>query len=356
MAQVPVFSSLDDKSKIFTTETFETKDQVGKFLEGVCQDTTSYWRGTESATHKLYTTLQRFWIKNDMPVEPNAVHDYIEKINSAALEWQGGAFRNYIEHSSGEKYPSIFSMLAVLRHHGTPAPYTDWSRNPLVGLYFMSQGDTCESVKPIENYCSLYQVSNDHMWFSRNVKSFSLRDEEYQALQHVSRSDPQQLEQMAIHLKIGEELLDDRMAVERAFAQNTLMRYSQILSGAVFRIEDQPTDPYKWGINNNLNIINQEGLFVYNGHPTISLEESTTEMLNSFAKQPDSITSQVSIGDRGQKAVQTNKEVKCYNFHRRLCPYILKKISEGPKPITQAYLFPNLYDMADHVLNEYRSN
>jgi hypothetical protein len=78
-----------------------------------------------------------------------------------------------------------------------------------------------------------------------------------------------------------------------------------------------------FSLNNSKNILNQEGVFLWNAHPTKPVEL---------------------IGDEMYKEGQTPKEAReysfcnCFNIHKSLEPHIRKRLDEDG--ITKDYIYP----------------
>src|SRR5688500_13352585 len=90
-------------------------------------------------------------------------------------EWNGNFFKRYLSNYKISVF-SIFSALSVLRHHGTPTPLLDWSRNPLVALLFAAHSTNhyntdCE----IEQYFSLYEMKEEHPVYGLDSRGLILK-------------------------------------------------------------------------------------------------------------------------------------------------------------------------------------
>ena len=105
------------------------KDDHGEVLSGTADDRRDrppgiWYRGLPSETMALLPTLHR----EKMPVE-----DEVHLMN----RFKQNAHQFLSERPQGEWE---WSLLA--RHHGLPSRLMDWTENPLVGLFFASQGES----------------------------------------------------------------------------------------------------------------------------------------------------------------------------------------------------------------------
>jgi hypothetical protein len=94
---------------------------------------------------------------------------------------------------------------------------------------------------------------------------------------------------------------------------------------AAWIITDAPGSFVQWSINNNYNIVNQEGLFIVNAHPNDPFEE----ILSS----------------------QGSDKLYCYEFHKSLQHYILNRLLDFG--IHNDFIYPNLYRLAENSLTSY---
>ncbi|MCX6310645.1 MAG: FRG domain-containing protein [Bacteroidetes bacterium] len=353
MGELSTYKTLEEKEKIFSVVNFETKSQVDDFLNNLETNKKYIWRGSAQANHKLYTSLQRFWIINDMANQNENVEEYLNYVCKEALLWHGGLFKRYIENISGDKHPSIFSILSVLRHHGTATPYTDWTRNPLIALFFGSEGKARESSNQIENYFSLYAISEDHTFVKMSAKDYSYNPKEMEYIHKTIQEESINKVEFAELLGVSVEELNNKILVRKQLSVPALFKYSTSTEhAAVFRIEDFPGDEFSWGVNNNLNIINQEGLFLFNIHPTKPLEETIGLLMEHYAIKGTN-TPNIPKEVRDKKVEEINKGIICYNFHKRLSTYIKNELRKYKPKITQDYLFPSFNDLSSFTQNSY---
>jgi hypothetical protein len=88
----------------------------------------------------------------------------------------------------------------------------------------------------------------------------------------------------------------------------------------------------QYKIVNNLNIINQKGLFFYNNHPWYPLERTFVEYIQTVIKK---------IGrEKFDEMRMIDRVSGCFNIHKSLIPEIRKRLND--KGITRSFIYPDL--------------
>ena len=100
-------------------------------------------------------------------------------------------------------------------------------------------------------------------------------------------------------------------------------------------------------MRNNLNILNQEGLYLFNPAPKKSIEEFLVEKYSKELKanHNSSEISQIYLGNNV-------KHFHCFDINKKLRNYIRKRIEmEG---ITKNYIYPDLNTMKKDYYKNFR--
>ena len=165
------YKDLIEKENSFERVLVKTKSDFTDLFDSILKGgSDSIWRGLSESKFKHYTSLQRFWIQNDLEKTNEEVEKFLKHIFNYSKQWNSDFFRKYFENY-GPVYFPIISALSILRHHGTPTPMLDWSRNPLVALFFgVSSADSYQSSNEIDNYFSLYEMKSSHPYYSHDLK------------------------------------------------------------------------------------------------------------------------------------------------------------------------------------------
>ncbi|HTF03123.1 MAG TPA: FRG domain-containing protein, partial [Bacteroidia bacterium] len=168
MGELKIYQTLEEKSSNFGVARIDTKIQFDDFFDER-KSGNSIWRGMPDASHKLYTSLQRFWITNDLDKIEDNIFDYLESVIDGTLQWQNQTITNYYKHLTNQD-PSFLAVLSLLRHHDSPSPLIDWTRNPKVALLFALMEHPNRHTSTIPNYFSVYEISPEYNWTKANIK------------------------------------------------------------------------------------------------------------------------------------------------------------------------------------------
>lgn len=349
MGELQYYHSLSEKDSVFTTRRIDTEAEFDDFFIYATEQTGCYWRGVAQAKFKFYSSLQRYWISNDKPNDVNAVEEYLKLQRKKILEWRGGIIPRYLKVAMNERYPSIFSLLSIMRHYEVPTPCTDWTTDPSVALYFMSDSKSTGEEIEIDQYSSIYLLDRDHPWVHFDIKSNLLTDSEMKSIKKIFRSFPDQKFESAKKLGIEIEDLGDEWLMKKKFCESVALGYAANHDGVALRIEDKPGDVFSWGISNNLNLISQKGLFLYHVEPNAPLEEFPSRLIENYARRQGSLSSLKSLEQREIGAKEVLKGVLCYNINNKLHSYIRNKVGEAPWNINATNLFPDLNKLAEEL-------
>lgn len=94
-----------------------------------------------------------------------------------------------------------------------------------------------------------------------------------------------------------------------------------------------------YGVNNNLNIINQRGAFMYNSDPFLPLGEQIIKHTQAMHEHYNPLDTNNFMG----------RLMICYNMHKSLIPEIRRILKE--KGITRDYLFPQISNMTGIIID-----
>jgi hypothetical protein len=133
------YASFYQKSFSFEQQKIETKEQVDELLEKFKNTDSFLFRGQREAKWRLYSSLQRSWIKDRMNENGAEYLPFLKKI----IE-QG---RKEFEDQISAILPEInvdslndISVLGYLQHHKCPTPLLDWTYNFKAALFFGIDG------------------------------------------------------------------------------------------------------------------------------------------------------------------------------------------------------------------------
>ena len=306
---LPFYDKIEDKEKNFkviqiTTEhDFDNLFDEHKNKEGV-------YRGVSSWRYKIYSSLQRHLITNEIVIEDSNkfINDYIKICRQNSL------FSKYL--NSFKIPPSKLSLMAYLQHFGAPTSFVDFSENFSKSLYFATEK---LSKSTSENF-SLYYIDKNDLDLINidNVYDGVKKRKNY--FNDLSKAYGENMDDEKYHR------MDDEM-----FDINVL---------DVFLIENKAEYEEIFKTYNNIRIIAQEGLFINNSHLNLPLEESlkqffsdtvnyqyspleeTPEAENYYKEEYARIEQCKPLQERLEKNI-----IVSYEFNPKLVDYIKKKIN-----------------------------
>ena len=148
MANIPVYTSLEEKRNCFEQETGEdffiidTKEKLDRWFRFYSSNFKKdhpvdyIYRGVNEAKFKLFSSAQRLWISDNMDQwQPNYtykkfIEDLVQKAKSNPLLKKVFDLYSYSEDARD------FPIISLLQHYGAPSPVLDWSYNINSAMYF----------------------------------------------------------------------------------------------------------------------------------------------------------------------------------------------------------------------------
>ena len=306
MAKLEYYQTLEEKQPSFLQGTpadqFYRIDHAFQFegwYKGMQNDISAqplanFFRGAGESRFKLYNSAQRFWMQNDL-IELEAISQPLSYIamlkNMVEDAKKEGLFRKVFDYYGLTPEQADFPMLSILQHYGAPTPLMDWTYDLDVALYFaVEQARHFDEENHIENYMSVYRIvrSDESGFIKGNLQVMS----------------------------------------ENVFPSITYL--AQHWPGTVYYISDfevknerqvKPLTTYY-----NLNIIPQQGLFIFNPSEKDPLETLAQK------KGPDA-------------------RIICYNINKDLAQMV--RLTIGKTGVDQAFIYPELKTYAGSSLSRY---
>lgn len=335
MSQLPVYSTLDEKSRVFqsssyfiinTVEEFDRwykeitnkQDHASKLVIKDSQSETDaednvynhypfIFRGVGDAKYKIFSSAQRDWNINDM--SQWAKKSYLEFVNDLIKQASGlpllsKVFKYYKLHHKQTDFPT----LSILQHYGAPTPLIDFTYNLDVALYFSTE------------FCQPSTSSNilDH-YFSVNIIDRHIQDKnEFLNLFQFNGGGFPTLESF----------------YDFQYNQNSIFYITDFENRYPRRNSRGFQDQRPLTILFNQRIIPQEGLFVFNASPSIPLEDCFDMQLGN---------SNLNL-----------KQMQCVNIRKDLSDYVRRKIKISN--IDKFYIYPELENYTKSVKTDVLNN
>jgi len=330
MGVLETYSSLEEKSLMFEHKVIENRTD----LENLINDLNNYnnkennlehiFRGVSEAKYKLYNSFQRAWIINEIfkiksfnITEFKIYHQYINKMIDNLRKFDNNLLENYYK-LLGSEFVTDIGLLSFLQHYGSPTPLIDWTYNFKKALFFSIRNLQHNESNDIDNYFSIYYIDK-----SKNKTELINYAEIYKNSQ----------EQLANIKKIFPHA--DSQEVD----DNTnYVRYNSLKGHSLFYISDfENIDLNKIMINTNLNIISQEGLFLFNNNPILPLENIFKGIEN------------VEDGDTFHL-----HKIVCYDIHKNLSSELKRYLKK--EEVIKSRLFPQEENIANNVYQSIFTN
>ena len=329
---LPTYNNLEEKSKLFRIEYINTEKEFDVFFD-THTISNGIYRGINSSQYKIYTSLQRSIITNDL--QSVNYNDYIEKVI------QHKKLKKYFENF---KIPlSKLSILSYIQHYGGPSPLLDFTYNIKNALYFA-----------VENLPVKHEEKNNINDF---FSVFFINQGDIELLE-ISRVFESLKEQKELGKKIFsgyDDYSDDLLVshIDKMLDINTL---------DVFLIDNNLNFTDVYNTYNNIRIISQEGLFINNSHNTRPLEENLRVFFQEATQyqvspwddidtpQAEKINAeyeeQLKINRKYQERLKSNI-ITSFEINKSLAPYIKEKIK-----INKEDIYPNSEDIIKNIFRE----
>jgi hypothetical protein len=294
--QMLYFNTLEEKEQFYISGNLRI-DKFSDFLETIQKlsktDTTdTLFRGQCEAKYMLYSSLQRLW---DDKLLKNHYESYRQLINNLiqnCRDWNSGIITKYLKNTGGEE--NELSYLSIMQHYGVPTPLLDFTYDINKSLYFATENvDFSPPNQDIDNYISVYYI------FKRNFVIVTSNFFINAVLLYAKENNI-----------IKQKDLDLTMQFDMILIDNTDQAYR---------------------IQNNLNILNQNGAFILNSSPTDPLEMHYLNWVKLM---------KIIIEKRGDNIKPPEEIGGCLNINKKLTKDIKEYLKENG--IDKSSMYPDL--------------
>jgi len=284
-----------EKETKFTSCKIDNKKDLDDFLNKFGSKSTNkcLFRGCNEAKYKLFTSGQRAWSTYEIKkIKPALGYlDFIKGQVKNALKANKKVLERF--YSSIGIYPYSITVLSFLQHYGGNTPLLDFTSDINIALYFATENISIRPNNEIDNYFSIYIIEK------YNLDNFDdIIREEWSS------------SQSEVHKK------------KNTFIENIIERTKPFFVewGIRSLLGSNKIEPFIVEIKRqNLNIINQKGLFVYNPDCTKPLEDCL-EL----------------------------KTIRCFNVHKSLSEYVKFKIK-----ISEDFIYPKEEEIAKMAISTF---
>lgn len=294
-------------------------------------DKSLIFRGLNEAKFKLYNSGQRRWIGEELDKFGKTYLNFIELEIEKAKSFQNNLLVKFYSALGHKAYD--FSILSFLQHYGAPTPLLDFTYSFDCAAFFATDQLLYKPSTDIENYFSIYMIDTSNV--KNELASF------FQLIQSSLENIDTIIENTKIENVNYEKILDQfRILDFKTFYDLKLFHIPGFnIDNKKFKLKNYPN--FELIINqHNLNIINQEGLFVFNSDPLTPLENLFT-------------------GKQKENQTFILPKIKCWNIHKRFKDYFIRYLTEGTDkkrnfPINRAFIYPQEEEIAKYAFETFK--
>jgi hypothetical protein len=279
MTKLAEFQSIKERDDVFDRTEITSFNNLLDALKDD-QGKNVFFRGQASAKWRIFSSIQREWIQQDL----ERYHTNIDDLVSGFLKFCRKKLSVKIKAELKETNDvTVFSML---QHYGAPTPFVDFTSNPDVALYFAVDGNDFIKGDEIDNFFSIYVIEEGGMPETSS-------DNDLSSLGNILNASSQSFELLKAQAKCQDEI-----NAFNAYDKSSEKNWECISTFPVILIKED-------GIVNisNKRIDPQNGLFIFQGNNSVS----------SLETHFDSWTSE-KVLDTCER--QFLKKIKVYDVHK----------------------------------------
>jgi hypothetical protein len=305
---LPIYHSFAEKEMHFKIIKVDCIEQLKEVIIENSQGHGIY-RGVSSSRYKIYTSLQRQIISNDLTSFD--LNQYVN--NTRDTEVLSKYFTNF------NIPPSKLSIYSYLQHFGAPSPYIDFSTNFIKALYFGIENFDISDFRvsdSIDDYISVFVIKTNDLELVEIPRVISsLKESKDLSQRFLEHYEDYNYSDLITHL-------------DNLFDINTL---------PIYLIDHRKDFVDIYNTYNNIRIIAQEGLFLSNTYFDKPLEEGLKEFFieaTQFQSSPwdeDDSPRALEINEQYYKDLEKNRGfqkrledniITSYEINKKLIPEI----------------------------------
>lgn len=334
--ELSYYETLLQKSTFYEQINIETAEEFDEVFDNYADSQNILFRGLNEAKYRLYSSLQREWINSKLYEKHTSYKDFLEKLISNARVQQGNALTKYLE-KIGIDPENDLAVLSFLQHYGCPTPLLDWTYNFCNALFFSIQNLNTQAANwEIEKYFCVYYLEEEFF------EEYSMQKLFKQGLQKQKETFSTNFKEALKKRGFPEELIEKAYSKEELselffrIHGKGLMTYmtkvEKLLKAPMAYYSDDKTDlNLKYSLNNNMNIINQQGVFTWNASPTKPIEQIPFERAEQLGRDKVLFS-------------------KCININKELSGHVEMRIAK--RGVTKDFIYPDAWKIVKQAFED----
>ena len=331
------YETLLQKEIFYDQTNVETEKEFEEVFEKYNNRKDILFRGLSEAKYRLYSSLQRQWITMKLYEKHKSYQEFLERLLSNARQEQAGALSKYLK-STGFDPENDLAVLSFLQHHGCPTPLLDWTYNFCNALYFATENvKTSEGKHEIDDYICVYFLEEEFLEKNsmKEIVESGLKENNAkfkQGVQDNMKSKGFTDEQIAQTFP-DEYVTDIFLMLHGKGAMTFMTKVDKLITLPILYFSDENKNfKLKYYLNNNMNIVNQQGVFTWNSNPTKPIEHVANEEYNSMHKE------------------STYRFSQCININKRLANYVKEKLTSFG--VTKDFIYPDPWKISQATFDK----
>ena len=294
------YKTLESKNDLFGYNwTFDSTTEFLSFWDEIREKANKenfLFRGVEDASFRLFNKAQRNYLNNKRHFEFNNFnyHDLIKEMISNARETNNRLLSRYFKALNVPD--SDIAILSFLQHYGAPTPLLDWTKSIDIASFFATSKLSDNEVekhylhpgRDIGSYFSLYVLNLDVIQtYINNFKTLNARS------------------------KVSGD-------------------YDKILKKKLaYIVEQYQKSKPRFYLENSFNILNQEGVFIFNNSAELPMEEVVRKLSTIYYLVAKDIRQEDPI----------RSPLLCLNVNKGIIKHIRRELSE--RGVIKDMIFPS---------------